>query len=123
MKEFLQIEKGLNSNGIVLLDFMEYYTKNEEFTGTDKTMKYFDKLLCMVSDKIKKDWNVNFVRDTNVTLAWFEKHNDNEWYAVFRNYEANKNDVEIKIKELLQSEKYLKELKELNKLEDCQIIF
>lgn len=120
LKEFLQVEKELNSNGIVLLDFMEYYTKDEEFTGTEKTMKYFDVLLCMVSDKIDKDWNVNFIRDTNVTLAWFEKHNDNEWYVVFRNYETNKSDVEVKIKELLQNKKYLKELKELNKLEEGQ---
>ena len=103
------VEKTLNDNSVIYLGFLEYGTSEEDFRLTYKFQKESEFLIDLIVGKIEKDLNVDWVRDTNLGISWFEVHSDNEWYVVVHNIDTQKDDV-LKIKDILRGTEYLNEL-------------
>lgn len=103
MSKLEKILQTLNNDGITLLEFYGYSTKDEDFEQDQTYQDEYNFLFDIVVKKIEQDLNENFIK-YGLSLVWFLANKDNTWGVKLR---TDNNDYYIQINDILTGSKYL----------------
>ncbi len=106
MSKLEKILQTLNNDGITLLEFYGYSTKDEDFEQDQTYQDEYNFLFDIVVKKIEQDLNENFIK-YGLSLVWFLANKDNTWYVLLR---TDNNDYYIQINDILTGSKYLEQI-------------
>ena len=106
MSKLEKILQTLNNDGITLLEFYGYSTKDEDFEQDQTYQDEYNFLFDIVVKKIEQDLNENFIK-YGLSLVWFLANKDNTWCVLLR---TDNNDYYIQINAILTGSKYLEQI-------------
>ena len=106
MSKLEMILKTLIHDGITLLEFYGYSTKDEDFEQDQTYQDEYNFLFDIVVKKIEQDLNENFIK-YGLSLVWFLANKDNTWCVLLR---TDNNDYYIQINDILTGSKYLEQI-------------
>lgn len=107
MSKLEKILQTLNNDGITLLEFYGYSTKDEDFEQDQTYQDEYNFLFDIVVKKIEQDLNENFIK-YGLSLVWFLANKDNSWSVKLR---TDNDDYYIQISDILTGNKYLEQIK------------
>lgn len=96
----------LNKNGVVLLEFYGYSTKDEDIEQDQTYQEEYDFLFDTIVNKIEQDLNTGFI-NYGLSLVWFLANKDNTWCVLLR---TDNDDYYIQINDILTGNKYLEQI-------------
>lgn len=96
----------LNKNGVVLLEFYGYSTKDEDIEQDQTYQEEYDFLFDTIVNKIEQDLNAGFI-NYGLSLVWFLANKDNTWCVLLR---TDNNDYYIQINDILTGNEYLEQI-------------
>ena len=106
MSKLEKILQTLNNDGITLLEFYGYSTKDEDFEQDQTYQDEYNFLFDIVVKKIEQDLNENFIK-YGLSLVWFLANKDNTSCVLLR---TDNNDYHIQINDILTGSKYLEQI-------------
>lgn len=96
----------LNKNGVVLLEFYDYSTKDEDIEQDQTYQEEYDFLFDTIVNKIEQDLNTGFI-NYGLSLVWFLANKDNTWCVLLR---TDNDDYYIQINDILIGNEYLEQI-------------
>lgn len=96
----------LNKNGVVLLEFYGYSTKDEDIEQDQTYQEEYDFLFDTIVNKIEHDLNTGFI-NYGLSLVWFLANKDNTWCVLLR---TDNDDYYIQINDILTGNEYLEQI-------------
>lgn len=107
MAKLKKVLQTLNNDGVKLLEFYGYSTKDEDFEQDQTYQEEYNFLFDLVVKKIEQDLNASFIK-YGLSLVWFLANKDNTWCVLLR---TDNDDYYIQINDILTGNKYLEQIK------------